>query len=95
MNYQCHEGIVLTKMMGKWILIPTRKASIDCPGIIELSLPSAMIWALVSKKRPMADIYKIHKIFFKKEPEESKESTDLFLKELCDKGYLKVVNEDS
>lgn len=88
MRYVCREGIVLTKIAGEWLLIPTRKASESCPHIMRLALPCAMMWGCLEKGGSMGDVYRIFRVLTKKEDKEVRQLVDRLMSELIEKGYL-------
>ena len=56
MIYSCRPGIVLTKICGQWLLIPTRAASEHCPNVTRLTFPAALIWGMIEKRKSREDI---------------------------------------
>lgn len=88
MKYITRPGVVLTKVCGSYLLVPTRQASEHCPYIIRLTLLWVIAWNVLSKGDSIDAICKAHMILTKKPEDEVRKKIDVFLKALCDKGFL-------
>ena len=92
MKYICREGVVLTKIAGEWLLIPTRKASESCPHMMRLALPCAMMWGCLKKGGSLEDVYRIFSVLTKKEDKEVHQLVGELMSEMIEKGYI-IVND--
>ena len=87
MRYRIRPGIVKAKICGSQYLIPTRKASEECPQILRLSLLTIASWELIENHREQ-DIYRVYEILTKKPEDEVRKTVDQMLSDLCAKGFL-------
>ena len=87
MKYKIRPGIVKAKICGSHYLIPTRKASEECPQILRLSLLTLASWELLEEDRKQ-DIYRVYEILTKQPADEVRQTVDRMLSDLCAKGFL-------
>lgn len=95
MNYVCRPGIVLTKICGQWLLIPTREASEHCPNVIHLSLPSVFVWRMIEKRKSREDIDKAIAILTHKDSGKVREITGSIIGRFIEKDLLIAAGEQS
>lgn len=88
MTVRCRPGIVLTRICGQWILIPTREASEKCPHIIKLILPSAIIWGMIEKRKSEDEMVRALSILTHKDEEAARELVETIMDSLFEKGLL-------
>lgn len=88
MKYKPLDGIVLTQICGKSYLIPTRKASQQCPSVIGLSLAGKIMWETIVKGDSIDDTIKVLVILLKKPEETVRKMADKFFDSLYKKGFL-------
>lgn len=94
MNYSCRPGIVMTKICGVWLLIPTREASEQCPGVIRLTLPSVIFWGMLEKNKTQEDMSHAFKILTHKTDEEIQKMIDSMLDSFLKKNLL-IAEDDA
>ena len=95
MRYKTRPGVVLTKICGSLLLIPTRAASEACPHILRLSFISAICWEMIGNGKPIDDIYRVYAILSKKPPEDVHSVVDGILGDLSARGYLITVEDET
>ena len=88
MTYRCRPGICLEKICGTWLLIPTREASVHCPHIHKLTLPSVLLWGMLENGKSMEDMKKALTILTHKENDEIQSMIDSMLQSFIDKGLV-------
>ena len=93
MKYTCRPGVVMEKICGVRLLIPTLKAYEACPRVIRLTLPAAMAWELLRLNKPIEDVYKILAILLKKPNDEVERIASKLFSSLVDAGALIVQEE--
>ncbi len=93
-RYKTRPGIVFTKICGVKLLIPTRKASEDCPRFKRLNFFTSMIWQMLEAEKTMEEIYELLHIFIKEPDEIVREKVDKILIEFEKDGFL-IAEEDS
>ena len=93
MRYQPRPGVVLTKLCGMRVLIPSRAASAYCAAIRPLPFLWAAVWELLGQEDADEKIMKVYRILTKKTDQEIKKDIDQLCKTLFEQGYL-VENSD-
>ena len=94
MRYKPRPGVVLTKICGVHLLVPTREASVECPNISRLSLLGIAAWDVVTNNRSIQDLYRMQQILSRTDEASAKEYVDAFLQKMCDNGFLIQVDDD-
>ncbi len=94
-KYKCRPGIVLTKICGQYVLIPTRAASEVCPHVLRLTLPAVFLWGAVKSEKPMSELEHAIKILTKKTDEETREMLQKMLDGFVEKKLLIPVEEEA
>lgn len=79
MKYTCRPGVILTRICGEWLLIPTREASQYSPCIMRLTFPAMLAWRILKKNRSEEDICRALQIFFHCGEEEARWRTEAML----------------
>ena len=87
MKYKAREGVVLTKLCGMNVLIPTRAAFDSCHTIQPLPLLWAATWDCLAKGKPTEEIIQVHQILTKKSREEIVSKLEQFYEDLANKGF--------
>ena len=93
MKYRCRPGVVYENICGARLLIPTHRAFEACPDAVRLSFPGSLVWLMLQKDRPLADVVKAFSILTKKSEAEAAESVQALVDELVKKGAL-IATED-
>ncbi len=88
MKYSCRPGIVLSKICGVWLLIPTREASEHCPGILHLTLPSVFVWGMLEKGKSERDMCKALSILMHKDEDAMQDVLHSIIQSFLKKGAL-------
>lgn len=88
MKYVCRPGIVLTKICGQWLLVPTRKASESCPNIIKLTLPAVIIWKMMEKEKTEEDMQRALAILTHKDRDNSEMFVRNIVETFVERGLL-------
>lgn len=88
MKYRPRPGIVLTKVCGMNVLIPTRMAYGDCHTIRQLPMLWAATWDLISRGTAEETIIRVHQIFTKNTDMEIRRKVEDFCKKLCEEGFM-------
>lgn len=88
MNYRVRPGVVLTKICGVYLLIPTRAAAEHCPQIIRLSIPLLILWQGIDKGMPFERFSPIFQEMMRKSESEADEVVDRCVQKLVEGGYL-------
>lgn len=94
MKYRVREGIIMTKLCGVSVLIPTREAFDHCHTIQRLPLLWAATWEGLVKGKTLEETIRVHEILTKKPREEVIYRLEQFYEELADKGFLVRCPED-
>ena len=94
MNYRARPGIVLTKVCGVYLLVPTRAASEHCPGILRLPLPLLFLWLGIRNGVGYEQFWPVFQGLLRKSESESKELVDRSLQKLYEAGYLIAEDEE-
>ena len=95
MTYRCRPGIVLEKICGTWLLIPTREASVYCPAVHRLTLPSALLWGMLEEGKSKEDTKKALTILTHKTDEEIETLIRNMLQSFIDKNLVIAEGEDA
>lgn len=95
MQYQCTPGVVMVKICGTRLLVPTHEAYSVCPNVVRLSLPAAMGWAVLQAGNPVSAVEHIFSILTKKPEDEVREIVGKVLSGLVEAGALTVREEES
>ena len=95
MKYTPTPGVVMTKICGQNVLIPTRAAYDRCKSVQILPTFLAGTYEMIQKGNSMEEILKIHRIFKRKKTDEQilSEIED-FCETLCAKGFLIRVEDE-
>lgn len=88
MTYELRPGIVLTKICGEYMLIPSRQASESCPSLKRLGLIGASLIETINKKEPLDKVCKAYEILGNKTPEEAREKIRKMVDDLLREGFL-------
>ena len=88
MRYVPRPGVVLTKVCGASLLVPTREASEACPHIVRLPGLLALEWKALADGKKLEDLYRAHEIFKHISHEEAVKQLDAAMATLCEKGFL-------
>lgn len=94
MNYRVCPGIVLTKVCGVYLLVPTRAASERCPGILRMPLPLLFLWLGVKNGVAYERFSPMIQGLLRKSESEAKELVDRSLQKLHEAGYLIAEGEE-
>ena len=96
MKYKAREGVVLTKLCGMSVLIPTRTAFEHCRTLQRLPLIWAVTWEALEKGKPLDETVKVHEILTRKPREEVLARINQFYELLANKGFvIRCDDEDS
>ena len=95
MTYRCRPGIVLEKICGTWLLIPTREASVYCPHVHKLTLPSVLLWGMLEEEKRENDIKKAISILTHKTDEEVDVLFRTMLQSFIDKNLVIAEGADA
>ncbi len=95
MRYVCTPGVVMVKICGTRLLVPSHDAYESCPHAISLTLPAAMGWAILKSGKPVSDVEKVFSILTKKPPEEVAEIVEKVLSELVKAGALRREEDEA
>ncbi len=95
MTYRCRPGIVLEKVCGAWLLIPTREASVFCPHVHRLAIPSALLWGMLKEGKSEEDMKKALSILTHKTGEELDDMMKPLLQSFIDKNLVIPEGEDA
>lgn len=87
-KYRHRPGIVMVRICGEYLLVPTREASEICPQIIRLRLMPAALWEEIGKGNGTDKICFFYEKLSKKSKEEVEQQIETILRELYEKGYL-------
>lgn len=93
MRYQARPGVVLTKLCGLRVLIPSRAASAYCSTIRPLPLLHAAVWELLGQDDADEKIMKLYRILTKKPDSEIREELNKLYKSLYEQGFLVETEE--
>lgn len=94
MKYKARPGIVLARICGRFVLIPTRIASQDCSQIMPIPMTWVIAWDLIKKGQPEEKILQSLGIFKKKTDEELRAELYEVCAKLAERGFL-IAEEDS
>ena len=94
MKYKLRDGIVTVSVCGTRLLIPTRKASEDCPGIATLSLFDRLIISQINKGLSVEELYQFFADISFRPVTDVRAQVDAFIDTFVSKGFL-VPDEDS
>ena len=95
MNYKPRDGIIFVSICDAFLLVPTRKASEECPHIATLSMLEAIFWKQLSKGKTVAEISELYSHIAFLTLEEARIKVDGILSRLCSKGFLLPVEEQT
>lgn len=93
MNYKPRPGIVMTKICGFRVLVPTRAASEHCSSLLRLPLLWAITYELLGQEDGEERILKAHQIFTKQPEDVIRANVERFCEDMAKKGFL--IREDS
>ena len=88
MKYQAREGVVLTKLCGMNVLIPSRVAFEHCRTMLRLPLLWAVTYEGLAKGKSMEETIKVHEILTRKPREEVVRRLNQFYEDLAEKGFV-------
>ena len=88
MRYEPRPGIVLTKLCGMRVLIPSRAASAYCTTIRPLPMLWAAVWELLGQEDADEKIMRLYRILTKKPDQKIREELDQLLGSLYEQGFL-------
>ena len=94
MSYSCRPGLVLTKICGLWLIIPTREAYEYCPEAVRMSLPAVFVWGLLQKHAPREKMLRVLQILTHKEDEEVSEMLQSMLDSFLSRNMILAVEEE-
>ena len=95
MKYTATPGIVVTKICGQTVLIPTREAYDRCKTVQVLPLLWASTYKSIANGGSLDTILTAHRIFKrKKTDEEILAEIEDFCEMLCTKGFLIRVEDE-
>ena len=88
MNYKPRDGIVLSKICGMNVLIPSRSASKYCSTILPLNSFGFLVWKSISEDDSIEKILDMCRIFSRRTDEENTNRIEAFTKALYEKGFI-------
>ena len=94
MKYKKRPGILVEKICGQNILIPTRSAYPYCKNILPLKLVWLATWELIGEEDGDEKIMRFHQILTKKTDEEIRTRVTKFCKDLVKMGFLIELPEE-
>lgn len=94
MRYIARTGVARVEICGCFLLIPDRKASEYCEGVVPVKFLGAAVWGMLSNGKPIEDIYTFYRIMTRKEEDDVRRDVDAYLSSLCEKGYLIPVEDE-
>ena len=77
------------------MLVPTREASEQCPEIIRLPILGAAVLEEIEKGRDLSIISRSFQKLTRKPAAEINDRINSMLDDLCEKGYLILVEDDA
>ena len=95
MKYQYRPGIVRVRICGEYLLVPTREASEACPEIIRLPLLSAAVLEEIEKGRDLSIVSSSFQKLTGRSAEDIDSRIRSILENLCERGYLVQVGDDT
>ena len=95
MTYEPRRGILMEKICGMSLLIPTREAMDACDTVQYLPLLWAETWKAICAGKPVKVILDAHEILTRQPPEKVRADYDTFCRELCKKGFLIQVDDST
>ena len=87
MKYRAREGVVLTKLCGMNVLIPTRAVFPYCHSIQQLPLLWAVTFEGLAKGKSLEETIRVHEILTRKSREEILQRLETFYEDLVEKGF--------
>lgn len=94
MKYKPRPGIVMVRICGENLLVPTREASEACPHVILLPLMAAALWEELEKGRDAERLSLVFQKLSKKPKEEVDRRIEALLVDLKEKGYVLKVEDE-
>ncbi len=88
MEYKPREGIVRVMVCGVSLLVPTRRASEECPNIATLSMLEDMFWFQLAKGRSMEEICTFYSKMSFKPIDDARPAVEGFFERLYEKGFV-------
>lgn len=93
MEYKPREGIVKVSVCGVNLLVPTRRASEDCPNIATLSLLESIFWSQLCRGKTVEDSCAFYAGLTFKPVEEARPVVESFFERLAEKGFVVPAEE--
>jgi len=93
MEYKPREGIVKVRVCGVHLLVPTRRASEECPNIATLSLIEAIFWSQLQMGKTMEESCRFYAGLTFKPMDEAREFVEGFFERLAEKGFVIPADE--
>lgn len=88
-NYIVDNNTVITEIMGQYILVALKTADRKRPCIRQLNSTGAFIWKMLEQKKRMPEIVDaVCSRFDLNDTSKVEQDLRLFMKSLCDAGYL-------
>ena len=94
MKYICRPGVVLEKICGVNLLIPTHEASSFFPHVLKLSFPALLIWSTLSDNQPLARAERVFERLSHKPAEDIHQLVQNCVNELAASGALISLEEE-
>lgn len=88
MEYKPREGIVKVSVCGVTLLVPTRRASEECPNIATLSMIESIFWSQLSKGKTVEDCCSFYSGLTFKPIEEARPVVEGIFERLAEKGFV-------
>lgn len=95
MKYQYRKGIVMARICGEYLLIPTREASEDCPEVVHLTLFGATVLEAIENSRDLSKISGAFQKLTGRPAPEVDERINTLLNDFYEKGYLVRIADDT
>lgn len=93
MEYKPRDGIVKAVICGQTLLVPTRRASEDCPNIASLTMLEGMFWWQLCNGKSIEEICAFYSGVTFKPIEEARPVVEGFFGRLCEKGFVVPAEE--
>ncbi len=88
MEYKPREGIVKVNVCGVNLLVPTRRASEECPSIATLSFIESIFWNRLCRGKTVEDTCAFYSGMTFKPIEEARPFVVGFFERLAEKGFV-------
>ena len=97
MNYKPRPGVVMIRVCGVFLLVPTRAASQACPNVRQITPGAGIIWTLFQDNEPdeaAKRFLDFQQKMSKKPIEVLRDKLERFCEGLYEGGYMVRTDED-